>query len=501
MRSPKSKGSVPRRSIGVTLDVYMPALPNSDSQEAQRVPTLWPARRRHSIRECLPMDYSHVFESAGLNVSAFLLLVSPFFIFVVGRRRASEEFASVDASAALQIAFVALCGLWVLYRMPRIWRRTAPVLFAPPAIYVTLLMILAFISTAWSMYPSLTLYRSLEACVYLLLIIDVLTSRKNADDAVRFILLYSIFVILSYALIAGQAKLAAGEFGRLVFRENKGAFVSGIGLLLSMIFVGRHPIRSKALACFFVVAMFWTNSSATFLSVLAALITVFIKGRKRLTGLALLGILLLYMAVNSDSLYSLVRRTVFFNRSDETIQFASGRKGLWQAYWEGGIRESPWIGNGFEAGEHQQVRRGVISNAHNTFVATQVNLGLLGLILLFLLVFSMIRAALCISGRPGVWLLGACVCAWINSMSIPTITSKVRPTWIVFAALCILITLLRRAQIAALIWPQAESVAEPNSFHQETGLWKSVAITQAFPPVSKNILFTPAYSEASDKGE
>ena len=105
-------------------------------------------------------------------VSALFILTQPIIPLVFFRARDRAEFANIDSVAKIKIAFILLAGLWLIIRSRNIGHQIRTILFSRPLIYLTCYLILAALSTLWSTHPKLTLYRCVESCIWLGLIID-----------------------------------------------------------------------------------------------------------------------------------------------------------------------------------------------------------------------------------------------------------------------------------------------------------------------------------------
>lgn len=383
---------------------------------------------------------------SSLPISAYFLLAAPALRVICERNRPQDQFAAVDRTAMLQIAFVCILGLWVFYRFINNQEEFRRLSRSKPTCYFIAFLFLAGSSTLWSTYRALTFYRFFEACVYLALIIDIILTIQDFQKSILILILYCLLVFVGLFVIANRQLFISSQSITFFIRENIVGVVGAAGLFLCAPFIKLRRPRYYFIFSFFVITIILTRSSATYVAVLlTSFFILLIRPFKQLhfqtIAFMVVGAIVLAGIWLSPSM--VLNRTLFFNKTPEAIKSGSGRIAIWKWYWDNAIMERPLTGYGFEAGEHQEREIRNISNAHNTFVASAVCLGFPGVFLTALLAGSMIYHAAKIPGSWGTAILAAVICAWINSLSIPSITSRVRESWIVFAFLCILITAIK----------------------------------------------------------
>ena len=133
----------------------------------------------------------------SLNVSQWLLLLFPAFIWLVGRRRADEDVAVVDASAMMQIAMTGLCAIHLAFRWQHSQRDLSRVLFRIGPWLVWLAYCGFAISSAiWSEIPDLTLFRAAQATVFVVLAADALLTLRSNERRAKYLVSYAICVSL-----------------------------------------------------------------------------------------------------------------------------------------------------------------------------------------------------------------------------------------------------------------------------------------------------------------
>jgi len=384
---------------------------------------------------------------SGLPGSAYFLLAAPALRVICERNRPHDQFAAIDNAAMLQIAFAFIAGLWVFYRLRNNYHEFRQLIRSQPACYLVAFLFLAGLSTIWSTHPALTFYRCIEAFVYLGLIIDIILTVKNIQKSILIIIIYSTLVFIGFLTISGPLQLLHGRPMKIGIGDNIAGVVGAVCLFLCAPLLKQHRFRFYLWFCFFAITVILSHSLATYVSVLTASVFIIVVRPfkqiqlQTIAFIAIGAIVLLGIWFGPSTVLS---RTILSNETPESLWSGSGRLGIWQSYWDNAISNRPWTGSGYEAGEHQL--KG-IDNAHNAYVASAVSLGLPGFLLVVLLAGSTIYHAAKIPGAWGTAILAAIICAWINSLSIPSISSRVRESWIIMAYLCTLIAGIKSALV------------------------------------------------------
>jgi hypothetical protein len=134
------------------------------------------------------------------GVAGMLLLGRDIIAVGAVRLRDVSEYAVVDSSAMLQIAYIGLCSCYAFYYLSR----SRP----PGAVYLlkhtpaSLLLVytgLCALSSLWSSDFALTAYRSLECLCFLLLIVIVCDNLSmtcgSPQEVVEWLVLWSMWVL------------------------------------------------------------------------------------------------------------------------------------------------------------------------------------------------------------------------------------------------------------------------------------------------------------------
>ena len=105
------------------------------------------------------------------GMSGVLLLFHPVLILFVTRKKVLSNAAIVDTSSAVQIVFLAVCA-FVIFRELALFKQALlkKMLLKSPFKYLLFFNAFCFLSAFWSSNVFLTMYRSIECLVFLLLI-------------------------------------------------------------------------------------------------------------------------------------------------------------------------------------------------------------------------------------------------------------------------------------------------------------------------------------------
>ena len=277
----------------------------------------------------------------SLNVSQWLLLLFPAFIWLVGRRRADEDVAVVDASAMMQIAMTGLCAIHLAFRWQHSQRDLSRVLFRIGPWLVWLAYCGFAISSAiWSEIPDLTLFRAAQATVFVVLAADALLTLRSNERRAKYLVSYAICV----SLFVQYGNLLYGRYSLLDMHTSLAP--------------ARCSRRHRGMDCadrvwrrataFVVLSVVLGTSVATYLSAILGigLILVFDRSRYGRFAWVFMGVIALYMIAPET-----VTRLVTANRDERSIETASGRIPTWEIVLDQIVPKSPYVGFGFGYGE------------------------------------------------------------------------------------------------------------------------------------------------------
>lgn len=379
--------------------------------------------------------------SSRLPVSVLFLYAHPVLTFLCYRTtRDTSDFARVDAMAVVQIAFFAVAGVWLLSRLGDIAQRLPSVLYTRPVIYLVGYLVLAVCSTLWSTHPSLTLYRSLEACVCLGLVLHAVLVARGMHHALLLLVGYCLIGAVGELVLGVRSGLLGGDSSIVdLLHANVAPAVAAVGMFLCVDLGKRRIFRLGV--CLFMFIVIISTSVSTYIAVLlTALISVPFHASIKLRAAVFMTIGAVVVAGLAVGSFAFLTDAVLFRKSPESLRTGSGRLAMWECYRENTVRENVWGGRGYVAGEHQlRESGGYYTNAHNAFVAAFTNLGAVGAVVFLLLGVATIRLAWRLKGPFGAAMLSATVCIWLNSLMMPGLSGRVRPSWLVTAWLCVLV--------------------------------------------------------------
>jgi O-antigen ligase len=371
------------------------------------------------------------------GVPGALFLFRNFLYVLVLRQREAQEMASVDGAAGVQALFTGLVFLVALYYFIH-YDLIRYFIWTSPFKWFFLFYGLGLVSAFWSSDPLLTIYRSLEAIAYALLIFAVVYTlyiKVGAEGLLRWLLWYAVYAIFMGAM--GRIKLLGFQaFGLRTFLEqqmNSTPFFF-LALLFPLSYWIKIPILSISIL---------SLSNTAYLGMGLGL-TALKEGNKYLKAIFFFGGLLVLIVILYVGTTDFLKNTIFFGKKGVGLEYTSGRDKIADLAWTASL-ERPFSGYGFVAGELEIIslsRGSGIIGAHNGLLSALLGMGVPGaLILLFFLIHmwrvsqskvfpDLIRSAFYASflmilvhtlGNPGI---GSRVYgAWIPSVLILTVIS------------------------------------------------------------------------------
>ena len=372
--------------------------------------------------------------------SGWFILAYPVMFVLVFRRRDFTDYMAIDFSAKMQIIFLSVAALWALIRMVQLERAFLNLLLRAPLSYLFAYMLLGLTSTLWSSYPAMTLYRSIEGLVFLVLIIDCVHSSCNKVESLQVLIIFCVIACLSDISMGVRTGLMFGRSDLLgLLHFNVGSVLAAVGALVSI----GYPSRKSRLwmTAFFLLAVVMSTSTGTYIAFLIGGGALFLLRRSFLYACVFMfisfAILLLFIHRGTQPFTQII----FVGKSPERVATVSGRVGLWRWSWEERISKRLVLGYGYDVGEHQlDDPTMTFPQGHNVMVSAALCLGIPGLLLLCLLCASMLRNSLSRSSFLYPHLFAACLVVWINSLSSLSIASRVNVIWLLTAWLCVIIT-------------------------------------------------------------
>lgn len=327
----------------------------------------------------------------SLTFLLIIYLVSNFFIFEVRQldviKYKSDYISIYIVSKGALLVFCGLVSLLILINKHGFEKYT----FNNAIKYILLFNIWAFFSIIWSLNRNLTLYRSIEFFVGIILfylIIIEINDIKNLYKSLKIILIIIILItfsnVINFAINSG-ASINSQYFRDIILRSNSGSMVGGI---LAIVGLSEMIEHKKGFAIFilgfFTLIIFKSSSSLIFF--LYSTVFIFTKNIKK--ALLIIGLFLLFNYLFIDKLIELILR---FDptKSYEHITTLTGRTML----WEGALSiifSKLLFGYGF--GSSREIFLNVTSwsagNAHNGYLASLIELGIGGLVLTIMIIIK-----------------------------------------------------------------------------------------------------------------
>jgi len=361
-----------------------------------------------------------------LRFPHWVLILYPFIQALLSRQRPIEAAYDVDTSAWLQIAFTSGVGLIMLARYLLAIRAFNNLLFHRPVIWFTLYYLIAILSSMWSERPDYTFYRGCEAIIFLMITADTMRLSTSPSMSLRFLLSVGLVVVI------------VGEFSVLQYSFSLSALHNSLvpGAVIPMIFVGWGIAKGLWRWIYYVLiaAVILATSAASYLSLLVGvgLTLIFVKKNKLISILGLMFVLIAATLWNID-----VEKYVFWGKTDQQIQSATGRIPVWQWVLEEKVSERPLLGFGYGTGEllarlyNIHAGRLRMMHMHNVVMSSLTNLGLLGLMLFLMMLTEMVMRLWMIRRLPVFNLFAAgTVAMLLNSLSMSSITAFLSLGWI-----------------------------------------------------------------------
>lgn len=327
---------------------------------------------------------------ARLQWSHWLLLAYPVFLHLISRTRNADEALVVDDSAKYQVAITALYGIYVaclIMRYPLSWIKS---LFHRPLIWWVLYLLLAVLSSLWSVQPLLTLFRSGQALIFFILIVHAMRCLNSYEDWIKFQVLFGMILILC----------AMYTFGRQVYPVNGLALkaLHGWGFphcLVGILFISL-PLRNLSwrnlLYIFLVVLVVSTAAKAYIAFVIGIWFLIYFSsfpGRNTFLWVVSFMLLVLILFFPQEAF-----RLFFPGKEMHMILTGHGRLPVWETMAEEFVVLRPIQGYGFGIGDKlSYISEGLnfrISHTHNIVLAALMNLGVIGGILIVLFCFDLI---------------------------------------------------------------------------------------------------------------
>jgi hypothetical protein len=364
----------------------------------------------------------------------------------------------LSAANQFQVVVIVLGLIWALILLSS-KRIRISALFAGSGFWISCLIVLYGLSSFWSVWPALSVYRVLELSVVWIAAAHIFGGERCVSRIDQF-LLWSLAIYGISRLARLDPDLLSGGQVVAIIRENTAGTIASIVLLWTVYRANSNGWRQNAVRLTVAtVSLVAFGSLASALAFVAGLITLemssFHAGFRIKTAAfctivavgMVYGVLVQQSEVPSLSPALINSLGAVSGKTDDTILTLNGRIPLWTAIWEATKNQS-W-GSGYGAGERTFEADAkslgfAPGNAHSGYVSGWFGAGWAGVIAV-LAVFGSVwgqRRRLPLELQPIVTAL--LVLLAINNAAIPGVGGRSNPVFIFMMALACIPPALRR---------------------------------------------------------
>lgn len=349
--------------------------------------------------------------------------------------------SGMSDSNRIEVGITVVAGLWATFlvitrRMP-FFR-----LIQGAGFWIVTLVALYSLSTLWSVWPDLTLYKSLELGVFWVIIAHLFATGPWRDALERLALWAVIGSALPF-IVQGTGNFTRGLVG--AFYSNGGAMMAGALLLIALHrLLTRRDMTAKALTILALAAMLLFHSFTTYLSVVMALPALFVLGLMpqatrmatafMICGIVVAGVSIVYLATQAEPhLVAAIGGAA--GKDADQIGSLTGRLPLWEALWEVS-RDQP-LGTGFLAMERmipeiisQDSVGWAAAHSHNGFLSAWLAAGFLGLGVLVFFTVALCFQIVGLDVEARALAIPFVLFALVNNMSYPAFGGRLNGAWL-----------------------------------------------------------------------
>ena len=389
---------------------------------------------------------------------------------------------------ASNIALVVMTGLTGLYLAARIAvdRRVLLVAFSMPYLPFTLMILVNGVSTAWSVVPSYTVYRTVELAIFTLASILIF---DRSDIERRLANLFALFTVVW--LVATTPIILDNLAHGIVFSSAKHNLMPYLCAAHAFLVIFDDRIRHRGAHLLLAFAGFViagsAASTASLIAVVPGLMVASQHRRLRIIGYTAFTVYLVLFVVLMVGLSAfpglLDVVSVVLQKPPEELADATGRGTFWPVFIE--ATKDRFVGAGYAAGDRfiqllipttalaETLARDAvfISSSHNMLLSAWAGTGLIGIGLSAMVLGTAIRWGMKLD-RAGRRLIATCVFFLIlNGMTTPGIFQDWNINVLTFVGLLAYarIGVLRREPAGALA--PALDVA-PFDFRRAAPAWR-----------------------------
>jgi len=357
----------------------------------------------------------------SLRIAKFvwlLILIS----FITFRHREAEDLmrsGGIDAQAKFQILAWMGFGLLAL-RLMVSGRTDFKLLLHPPLVWMVVFVLTAVASTVHSISPPLTLYRSGQSVIAILLVISL---REHSNRFYDFITIYLVgnwvFFLMANTgidfglhwirgpgndyMIFGRQSMYPWRFATPLGHPSQISIVGAVGVAgLAARCYGEGWRKHLPLMAFFAVTVLLTISRTAILGMfLGTALILAIRGR--IIPFILLAGIAIPMAVITPSMGGALLNYGMRGQSSAEFKSLTGRSKIYQDGVERAVNALP-LGEGFVAGRAKMiVAKDVgssIVHSHNLFIESAVGMGALGLLSTAMVLLTLFISLACVIKLP-----------------------------------------------------------------------------------------------------
>jgi hypothetical protein len=365
----------------------------------------------------------------------WLLLAKPVLYLLTARGRDLDQYATVDASAAINIAYTFVCFLAVIVESTKRQhsRLGNAVLSKTPMFWFLIYTVYGFISMVWSVNMQLTVYRAFECLAMMLLMLMVwqrLFAKHNMDRVMEWCILWVGLQVVCQIIstlrwttdplrVLGASQTVATTFFFMALYHSHKRWIHWLIIVMAIMSGSTVAYIGMAIGT---ISIFWGKAKYK--------VPVFIFA-------LLAGAFIYYYGPQK-----FIKDTVFYDKEAIAMDQTSGRDQVMEVALIS-LQQNP-MGYGFFAGEPYilyQHFRGAI-NGHNSFFSAAMGLGYVGIVLLFIFFLGMFRVTF-YRGIPRKYrqpLIGCFFVGFLHCMGNPGIGSRVYGSWmpvmLLFTLIC-----------------------------------------------------------------
>jgi O-antigen ligase len=349
----------------------------------------------------------------------------------------------VSTQNTIQLAITLCASVWALILL---YSRRVNIVYLVnrPGLWITLLVILYMVSIAWSLWPELTLFKSIELAVFWIITIHIF-SDKDWDSHLRRFLIWTVLIVW----IAGFLTPGGNSFGEGMIvggiRSNSGSLLAASLLLLVIhrsLFLKISPKLWEV--AFPIISMIVFGSLASVVAFIISCLILLLFYTRPLMRPVFAILLVLSMAALAVimPLNSLVSEVaLFLGKTPEHITNLTGRTLLWTEAFE--VLKHNLLGFGFAAGERTfavliadpEVIGWSPTNIHNGYLAAALSIGWTGTLIIFLLFADLLLQSFRLPIKTRTLVIVILVLIAINNFTIPAIGGQFTPVWVIMMAL------------------------------------------------------------------